>query len=128
MTDTASWPPLSLDSWRDTYATLHMWTQVVGKVCLALTPRTNHFWNIAFQITARGLTTPPMFAGTRAITMTFDFVEHQLVIDGSDGRSARIALAPRTVAEFYRTVLDTLRRLDVDVRIWPMPVEVPNPI
>ena len=128
MSDAPRWPALPLDAWRDTYATLHMWMQVVGKVCLALTPPTNHFWNIAFQITARGLTTPAMYAGSRVLTMTFDFLDHQLVVQSSDGRTERIPLAPRTVAEFYRTVMETLRRLDVDVHIWPMPVEVPNPI
>ena len=128
MSDAPRWPALPLDAWRDTYLTLHMWMQVVGKVCLALTPPTNHFWNIAFQITARGLTTPAMYAGSRVLTMTFDFLDHQLVVQSSDGRTERIPLAPRTVAEFYRTVMETLRRLDVDVHIWPMPVEVPNPI
>ena len=128
MSDAARWPALPLDAWRDTYATLHMWTQVVGKVCLALTPRTNHFWNIAFQITARGLATPPMIAGDRALTITFDFVDHQLLFHASDGRVERLALEPRTVAEFYRLVMDTLRRMSIDVRIWPMPVEVPDPV
>ena len=128
MSDAPRWPALPLDAWRDTYATLHMWMQVVGKVCLALTPPTNHFWNIAFQITARGLTTPAMYADSRVLTMTFDFLDHQLVVQSSDSRTERIPLAPRTVAEFYRTVMETLRRLDVDVHIWPMPVEVPNPI
>jgi len=128
MSDDGHWPALPLASWRDTYATLHMWTQVVGKVCLALTPPTNHFWNIAFQITARGLTTPAMYAGGRVITIAFDFVDHQLVVNSSDGRTERIPLEPRTVADFYRVVMTTLRGLEVDVRVWPMPVEVPNPI
>jgi hypothetical protein len=125
---TAVWPPLPLAPWRDTYATLHMWTQIVGKVCLALTPPANHFWNIAFQMSARGLVTPALPAGTRALTIVFDLVDHQIVIDASDGRRERIALQPRTVAEFYRLVMEALHRLDVDVRIWPMPVEVPDPI
>jgi hypothetical protein len=123
-----AWPALPQDGWRDTYATLHMWTQVVGKVCLALTPRTNHFWNIAFQVTARGLTTPALAAGGRALTITFDFVAHQLVLDGSDGRTERISLEPRTVADFYRLVMDALHRMGVDISIWTMPVEIPAPI
>ena len=123
-----AWPPLPLDAWRDTYATLHMWTQVVGKICLALTPLTNHFWNIAFTVTARGLATPTMMSGGRAITMTFDFIDHQLVIGVSDGRIERVALEPRTVADFYRLVMEALSRLDVSVRIWPTPVEIPNPV
>jgi hypothetical protein len=128
MSDLERWPPLPLAAWRDTYATLHMWTQIVGKVCLALTPRTNHFWNIAFHMSACGLETPIMPVGSRALTMVFDFIDHQLVIQCSDGASERIALQPRTVAEFYRLVMDALRRLGVNVRIWPMPVEVPDPI
>jgi hypothetical protein len=123
-----TWPKLPLEKWRDTYGTLHMWTQVVGKVCLALTPRTNHFWNITFQVTSRGLATPSMMAGDRAFTMTFDFVAHQLLIQFSDGATETIPLEPRTVADFYRLVLDTLHRMGVQVRIWPMPVEIPDPI
>jgi hypothetical protein len=105
-----------------------MWTQVVGKVCLALTPLTNHHWNIAFRVTPRGLTTPTMKAGDRMIAMTFDFIDHQLVILSSDGQSHRIALVPQTVASFYQTVMSTLQRMGVDVRIWTMPVEVADPI
>jgi len=105
-----------------------MYTQIVGKICLALTPKTNHFWNIAFQVTPRGFATPTMTAGDRAFTIAFDFVAHQLVIHGSDGSTESIALAPRTVADFYRILMDTLRRMGIQVRIWPMPVEVPNPI
>ncbi|HEY2924754.1 MAG TPA: DUF5996 family protein [Candidatus Eisenbacteria bacterium] len=123
-----TWPRLPPEKWRDTYATLHMWTQVVGKVCLALTPRTNHFWNITFQVTPRGLATPSMMAGDRAFTMTFDFVAHQLLIQFSDGATETIPLEPRTVADFYRLVMDTLHRMGVQVRIWPMPVEIPDPI
>lgn len=122
------WPALPLDSWRGTYATLHMWTQVIGKVCLALTPLTNHFWNIAFRVTSSGLMTPMMKAGDRMMTMTFDFVEHELVIRCSDGRTERLALAPQTVARFYETVTDTLHQMGVDVRIWRTPVEVADPI
>ncbi len=123
-----AWPALPLDAWRDTYATLHMWTQVVGKVCLALTPLANHFWNIAFQITARGLATHSLMAGNRALTITFDFVAHQLVFDCSDGKTERIALEPRTVADFYRLVMDALHRMGVDIAIWTLPVEIPDPI
>jgi hypothetical protein len=121
-----TWPPLPLSAWKETYATLHMWTQVVGKVCLALTPRTNHFWNIAFQVTSHGLATPLLRSGDRALTITFDFVTHQLVIQCSDGATETIPLEPRTVADFYRLVMDALRRLSIDVRIWPMPVEIPD--
>jgi Family of unknown function (DUF5996) len=128
MPEMERWPALPLDGWRDTYATLHMWTQIVGKVCLALMPPANHFWNIAFQVSARGLVTPAMPIDHRALTITFDFIDHQLVMQCSDGGAVRVPLEPRTVAEFYRLVMDALHRLGVDVRIWPMPVEVPDPI
>ena len=123
-----AWPALPQDAWPDTYATLHMWTQVVGKVCLALTPLANHFWNVAFQVTARGLATPALAAGGRALTITFDFVAHQLLFDRSDGHTERISLEPRTVADFYRLVMDALHRMGVDISIWTMPVEIPEPI
>ena len=122
------WPALPLESWKDTYATLHMWTQVVGKVCLALTPLTNHFWNIAFRVTASGLTTPAMQAGGRTLTITFDFIDHQLLVECSDGGRERLALAPQTVARFHESLMELLRRLGVNVRIWRMPVEIPDPI
>ena len=98
------WPPLPFDAWQDTYATLHMWTQIVGKICLALTPLQNHFWNITFRLTPRGLVTPTLFHGERRFTMLFDFVAHELRIQTSDGAIERIALEPRSVAEFYRLV------------------------
>lgn len=122
------WPALPLDAWRDTYATLHMWTQIAGKICLALTPLANHFWNIAFRVTSRGLMTPTMNAGTRALTMTFDFLDHQLVVQASDGRVERVALEPRSVADFHAAVMAALGRMGIGVRIWTMPVELPDPI
>jgi hypothetical protein len=122
------WPALTSARWRDTYATLHMWTQIVGKICLALTPRSNHFWNITFQVTSRGLTTPLVPDGDRTFTMTFDFIDHQLLIQTSDGAVEKISLEPRTVADFYKLVMAAVRRLNIDVRIWPQPVEVPSPI
>ena len=124
---TRAWPPLPFEGWRDTYATLHMWTQIVGKVCLALTPLSNHFWNIAFRVTSRGLATPQMRSGTLTLAITFDFIDHQLVIQTSDGRVERLPLAPRTVAQFYADVMEALQRLGLRVRIWTMPVEIPDP-
>ena len=123
-----AWPDLTVGDWRETYDTLHMWTRVVGKVCLALTPLTNHYWNIAFHMTARGLATPPMVWRGRTLTILFDFVGHELVAQCSDGGVERIALEPRTVADFYKAVMDALARLGVGVRIWTMPVEVLNPV
>jgi hypothetical protein len=123
-----SWPSLPLDEWRDTYATLHMKSQIVGKICLALTPPSNHFWNIAFQVASRGLTTPLLGYGDKAFTMTFDLIAHQLVIDRTDGVTRAISLEPNSVAEFYRVVMDTLHGIGIDVRIWTTPVEIPDPI
>src|SRR5262245_52295427 len=107
------WPALDYQSWKDTYATLHMWMQVVGKIALARAPHINHSWGIAFQFTARGLTTRPLLDGARTFTMEFDFVAHQLVIRVSDGTIRTIALAPQTVADFYRTVMDALAEMNL---------------
>lgn len=128
MTARTDWPVLPSDRSPEIYATLHMWTQIVGKVCLALTPLVNHFWNIAFQVTSRGLVTPLLPYGDRAFTMTFDFVAHELVIAVSDGTVEKVPLEPQTVADFYQKVMTALRRMNIEVRIWTMPVEVPNPI
>ncbi len=105
-----------------------MWTQVVGKVCLALAPPLNHFWNIAFRLTPRGLATPALPAGPHTLGLTFDFVEHQLDVQRSDGARERLPLEPMTVAVFHRRVMEMLERVGVPVRIWTMPVEVPAPI
>ena len=121
------WPALPLEE-RDTYATLHMWTQIVGKLALSLSPLTNHYWNTALQITARGLATLPLTVDRRLVTVTFDFLSDQLAIDSSDGGHTTVSLEPRPVAEFYRLVMDALVRLEVRTRIWTMPVEVPDPI
>lgn len=123
-----AWPALPLASWRDTRDTLQMWTQIAGKICLALTPRVNHFWNIAFQVTARGFITPALPHGPRTFTMTFDLVAHELAIETSDGARETIPLRPQTVADFYRTIMDRLRALQLETRIWTMPVEFQDPI
>jgi hypothetical protein len=125
---TAAWPPLPLEQWRDTYATLHMWTQIVGKVCLALTPLTNHYWNTAFQVTARGLATPVMYHRDRTLQIRFDFLRHELQMELSDGTGAVLKLEPQTVADFYARTMAALRDLGINVTIWPMPVEIPEPI
>jgi hypothetical protein len=122
------WPALPLDAWRPTCETLHMWMQVVGKVCLVLTPPLNHFWNVAFRLTPRGLATPTLSAGPATISLGFDFVEHGLDLQRSDGAAERLPLEPMTVAAFHRRVMEMLERMDVRVRIWTMPVEVPDPI
>ena len=123
-----AWPELPWREWEPTISTLHMWTQVVGKLALALSPLTNHYWNTALQITPRGLATLPLPVGRRLVTVTFDFVSHQLGVESSDGGHTTVSLEPRPVAEFYRLVMDALARLGVHARIWTMPAEVPNPI
>src|SRR4029078_2017081 len=95
------WPALPYDSWKTTYATLHMWTQVVGKVALAQAPPLNHSWGVALQVTARGLSTRTLPHGLRSFTIEFDFVEHVLLIRTSDGQSRTLPLASQTVATFY---------------------------
>ena len=94
------WPALPLSSWKDTYATLHMWTQIVGKVRLRLTPVVNHWWNVPLYVTARGLTTSRIAYGERAFELWFDFIRHQLVLETSDGLLKTLPLEPRSVAEF----------------------------
>jgi hypothetical protein len=122
------WPSLQLDSWKDTYATLHMWTQIVGKVRLRLTPLVNHWWNVPLYVTARGLTTSRIPYEQRAFELWFDFIRHALVLETSDGIVKTLPLAPRSVAEFYEEFMEMLRSAGIQVKIWRMPVEVPNPI
>jgi hypothetical protein len=122
------WPALPLDSWKDTYATLHMWMQVVGKVTLALAPPLNHSWGIAFHLTGRGFITPVLSHGSRRFTIEFDFIDHKLIIQAADGARQEIPLTPRTVADFYREVMATLEAMRLGVRVWAMPVEIPSPI
>ena len=122
------WPALPYEAWKDTYATLHMWTQVVGKVALAQAPPLNHSWATALQITSRGLATRPLAHGARSFSVEFDFIDHQLAIRAADGALRTLPLSPRSVADFYRDVMAALRDMDLPVKIWPMPVEIPSPI
>jgi hypothetical protein len=122
------WPALPLEAWDETRATLHMWTQVIGKIRLAQSPHINHWWHVPLYLTACGLTTSPIPYGARGFEIDFDFISHQLVIKTSEGASRSIALEPRTVAEFYRLVMEALRALDLEIKIWTMPVEIPDPI
>jgi Family of unknown function (DUF5996) len=124
----ACWPSLPISEWQETRDTLHMWTQIVGKVRLALTPKINHWWNVALQVSARGLTTSAIPYGDRVFEIEFDFLEHQLVIKTCDPATKTIPLAPRTVADFYKELMSALHSLNIDVKIWKMPVEIPNPI
>lgn len=122
------WPALPLDAWNDTYATLHMWTQVVGKVRLRLTPLVNHWWNVPLYVAARGLTTSQIPYRDRAFEVWFDFIRHQLVLETTDGMVKTLPLAARSVAEFYQEFMSMLRSAGIEVKIWRMPVEIPNPI
>ncbi|PYX43022.1 MAG: hypothetical protein DMG81_00465 [Acidobacteria bacterium] len=122
------WPSLPLDSWKDTCTTLHMWTQMVGKVRLRLTPLVNHWWNVPLYVNARGLTTSRIPYENRAFELWFDFIRHQLVLETSDGIVKTIALAPRSVAEFYEEFMAMLQSTGIKIKIWRMPVEIPNPI
>lgn len=126
--DAANWPSLPLSEWKDTCATLHMWTQVIGKIRLALTPLQNHWWNVPLYVNARGLTTSAIPYRGRHFEMWFDFLDHQLVFQASDGRRKTLPLEPRPVADFYVEVMRMLQSAGVEVKIWRMPVEVPDPI
>jgi hypothetical protein len=122
------WPALPLASWKDTRDTLHMWTQIVGKTRMALTPLVNHWWNVPLYVCAHGLTTSAIPYGARVFEVEFDFLDHQLNIHCSDGASRHLPLAPRSVADFYAEYMSSLRALGIEPHIWKMPVEVADPI
>jgi len=122
------WPALPYAEWKDTCQTLHMWTQIVGKVRMELSPFLNHWWHVTMYVSPRGLTTSPILYQGGVFDVTFDFVEHRLVIHTSDETSRVLPLAPRSVATFYREFMDSLQALGIDVTINPMPCEVSNPI
>lgn len=123
------WPSLPFETWQDTCATLHRWTQIVGKIRVAQTPWVNHQWHVVLYLTARGLTTSPMpYTDDRLFEIDFDFIAHQLIIRSSDGVERRLALTAQPVAEFYTAVLATLAELDIHVRIHGTPNEIPNAI
>jgi Family of unknown function (DUF5996) len=123
------WPPLKYDEWKDTLQTLHLWTQIVGKIRLKLEYMVNHWWNVALYVTPRGLTTSPMpYRGGRWFSISFDFAEHVLQIEGCDGEHAGVPLEAMTVATFYRRVMLELERLDIHVRINKKPNEIVDAI
>ena len=123
-----AWPQLPLESWSDTYATLHMWTQIVGKIRLAQSPWVNHSWHVTLYVTSRGLTTSPIPYHDRAFQIELDFLNHQLIIETSDGCVGGIPLEPQSVAAFYRRLMDELAKLKLDVKIHRKPNEIPDPI
>ncbi len=122
------WPALPLGAWRDTCETLHMWTQIVGKVRLALCAPVNHWWEVTLYVSARGLTTSAIPCDRGIFEVEFDFLHHNLIIQTSEGAQKVIALAPRSVADFYKEFMAALAELGIRVKIWTMPCEVPNPI
>jgi hypothetical protein len=123
-----AWPDLPLEAWSDTLATLHLWTQIVGKVRLAQSPWVNHSWHVTMYVTSRGLTTSPIPHGTRSFEMEFDFIGHQLTIRTGEGQSHHIPLEPQTVATFYARLMAALDALDLGVKIHARPNEVPEAI
>jgi Family of unknown function (DUF5996) len=124
-TTTETWPPLPYAEWAETHQTLHRWTQIVGKTRLALEPMLNHWWQVTLAVSARGLTTAAMPCSRgRLVEIELDFLAHQLAIQVSDGGRRALPLVPRSVADFYADYLAALAALDVDVHIWPVPVEI----
>jgi len=123
-----AWPALPLDTWKDTCATLHMWTQVIGKIRLALSPRINHWWQVALYVSARGLTTSPVPYGSEIFEIEFDFLDHKLDFRKSDGTVKSFELKPMPVAEFYSRTMAMLSSAGIPVKIHTKPQEVPDPI
>lgn len=117
-------PELPFEAWRETHDTLHMWTQIVGKIRLALAPMMNHWWQVTLYLTPRGLTTSPMPYKTQQVQIDFDFIDHVLRVQSSRGSSRTIQLAARPVADFYRELMDALHSMGIHVKIWTVPVEV----
>ncbi len=126
--DGSAWPPLPLASWQDTFETLHMWTQLVGKTRLALAPMENHWWQCTLYVSARGLSTGPMPSGPRVLAVDFDFIDHQLTMGTSDGDSRRLPLVAESVARFHARYMQALRELGFEPRILGRPVEVQEAI
>jgi hypothetical protein len=123
-----AWPALPLAEWKPTYQTLHLWTQVVGKIRLALTPLVNHWWNSTLYLSARGLTTSPIPYGDSTFEVSFDFIDHRLTIDTSWGARRVIDLRPQATADFYRAVTTALKELQIEVHIHPLSSELPETI
>ena len=121
---TQAWPSLRVEDWAETRDTLHMWTQIVGKIRMAHAPLVNHWWQVVLYVSPRGLTTSSIPYGTRAFDIEFDFVDHQLHIRADDGRSRHIALEPKSVADFYAEVMDALGELGLETQILARPNEV----
>lgn len=128
MNDRNFLPALPFESWKNTFETLHMWAQMVGKVRLTLCPLVNHWWNVTFYVTGRGMSTLMMPYQDRGVEIRFDFIDHRLIIETTDGGRRVLDLKPQSVAQFYRAFTAALAELGVNVKIWSMPVEIPDPI
>jgi hypothetical protein len=124
----ADWPDLPLAAWADSCATLHLWTQVAGKIRLAHAPMVNHWWQVPLYVTSRGLTTSPIPYGAKSFQIDFDFIDHKFEIRTSHGEIEAFALGPRSVADFYGEVMGRLRGLGLETKIWTMPVEIDGAI
>ena len=127
-TDAEAWPPLPLEAWSDTAATLHRWLQIVGKIRLGHCAWINHWWHSTLYLTSRGLTTSPMFAGTRSFEIDLDFVDHRLNVTTADGARATLALEPEPVAAFHDRLMAALHGIGLEVRIHEMPNELPDAV
>jgi hypothetical protein len=123
-----TWPAIPLQDWQDTCATFHLWTQIVGKIRLRSAPWMNHSWHTTLYVTSRGLTTAAMPHGETSFQLDFDLVDHQLIVEKSDGAVFRMQLESQSVADFYADLMDALRRMDLEVRIHGKPNEIENPI
>jgi hypothetical protein len=122
------WPALPFEEWKDTAATLHMWTQIVGKIRLTLTPWTNHSWHVTLYLTSRGLTTSPIPHGCHTFEIRFDFIDHELRVVKNDGALRVLKLRAQSVAGFYRELMKALTELELPVKIDMLPNEIENPI
>jgi hypothetical protein len=127
-TSPSPWPELPTGAWRDTYETLQLWTQIIGKIRLARSPWLNHSWHVVLYVTARGLTTSPIPDGTRSFQIDLDFIDHAVRISASDGATRQLALAGQSVASFYAAIMDDLAQLGIRIAIDEMPNELPEPI
>jgi hypothetical protein len=123
-----AWPDLPYELWRDTCVTLHLYTQIVGKIRVVCTPWLNHSWHVVLHLTARGLTTTPIPFGHRVFQIDFDFIDHVLVIQTSDGKQVRLSLSAQPVADFYADVLRALTELGISLRIHALPNEIADAV
>jgi hypothetical protein len=128
VSDAQAWPPLPLAEWQASYETVHLWTQIVGKIRLAMTPLINHWWNATLFVNARGLTTSAMPYRESAFEIAFDFIDHRLLIEAAWGPRTALDLRPQPCADFYAGLMTTLKEMEIDTHIWPVTVEMPTAV